>query len=68
MNSFSSPRDQGVIYTKDGLDKLIDRIKREARRRVKASEVTHCQALEQLSRENGFKSYAALCAAKKALL
>ncbi len=60
------PKPQNV-YTKDGLGKLIDQIKRDARRLSKAKDITHCQALEQLSQQNGFKSYAALVAAHKAV-
>jgi hypothetical protein len=65
---FTPPREQAP-FTKDGLGKLIDQIKRNARRMVKehdgGSEVSHCQALETLSKQNGFKSYAALLAAHK---
>lgn len=45
---------------------LIEQIKREARREVKAHEnKKHCHALEELSRKHGFKSYAALVATAK---
>lgn len=54
--------------TKDQLDKLVVQIKRDARRLVKAmdGDISHCRALERLSREHGFTSYAALLAARKA--
>lgn len=43
----------------------IDRIKKQAKKLCKSTELTHMQALHAIAQNHGFKTYASLLAAHK---